>query len=157
MIPFCLPYRWFMFHGIMLHKLSETLFNYQHYLHSYPWPYLRLSNYPQPMQASGSYHLPTYKNLTLSWTPLTSKTGREISLCLPWLMELSTGLKRRKRLFWGAGYSEGYQRTPTIGGRYCLNQRDPATYTITPEYMFLNQHLFGVSYQAQIPIMKNVC
>ena len=35
--------------------------------------------------------------------------------------------------------------------------RDPATYTITPEYMFLNQHLFGVSYQAQIPIMKNVC
>jgi hypothetical protein len=35
--------------------------------------------------------------------------------------------------------------------------RDPASYTITPEYMFLNQHLFGVSYQAQIPIMKNVC
>ena len=35
--------------------------------------------------------------------------------------------------------------------------RDPATYTITPEYMFLNQHLFGVSYQAQIPIIKNVC
>ena len=35
--------------------------------------------------------------------------------------------------------------------------RDPATYTITPEYMFLNQHLFGVSYQAQIPITKNVC
>ena len=36
-------------------------------------------------------------------------------------------------------------------------ERDESTYTITPEYMFLNQHLFGVSYQAQIPIMKNVC
>lgn len=35
--------------------------------------------------------------------------------------------------------------------------RDTATYTIVPEYAFLNQHLFGVSYQAQIPIMKNVC
>lgn len=36
-------------------------------------------------------------------------------------------------------------------------ERDEATYTITPEYMFLTKHLFGVSYQAQIPIMKNVC
>ena len=35
--------------------------------------------------------------------------------------------------------------------------REEASYTITPEYMFLNQHLFGVSYQAQIPIMKNAC
>ena len=36
-------------------------------------------------------------------------------------------------------------------------ERDPVTYSITPEYMFLSSHLFGVSYQAQIPIMKNVC
>lgn len=35
--------------------------------------------------------------------------------------------------------------------------REQATYTITPEYMFLTKHLFGVSYSAQIPIMKNVC
>lgn len=32
-----------------------------------------------------------------------------------------------------------------------------ASYSIVPEYMFLNQHLFGVGYRAQIPIMKNVC
>jgi len=36
-------------------------------------------------------------------------------------------------------------------------ERDPVTYSITPEYMFLSSHLFGVSYQAQIPIMQNVC
>lgn len=36
-------------------------------------------------------------------------------------------------------------------------EREQATYSIVPEYAFLNQHLFGVSYQAQIPIIKNVC
>lgn len=36
-------------------------------------------------------------------------------------------------------------------------ERDAATYRIDPEYMFLHSHLFGVSYQASIPIMKNVC
>lgn len=36
-------------------------------------------------------------------------------------------------------------------------EREQATYTLRAEYMFLSSHLFGVSYQAQIPIMKNVC
>jgi hypothetical protein len=31
------------------------------------------------------------------------------------------------------------------------------TATITPEYMWLKDHLFGVSYQANIPISKMVC
>lgn len=36
-------------------------------------------------------------------------------------------------------------------------QREEARYSIKAEYMFLSKHLFGVSYQASIPIMKNVC
>lgn len=36
-------------------------------------------------------------------------------------------------------------------------QRNAASYTIQAEYMFLPSHLFGVSYKAQIPIMRNVC
>jgi len=36
-------------------------------------------------------------------------------------------------------------------------EREDVSYSITPEYMFLPAHLFGVSYQAQIPIFKNVC
>lgn len=36
-------------------------------------------------------------------------------------------------------------------------EREDVTYTIDPEIRFLNSHLFGVRYTAQIPVMKNVC
>lgn len=36
-------------------------------------------------------------------------------------------------------------------------EREIASITVTPEYMFLDNHVFGVSYQANIPILSHVC
>jgi hypothetical protein len=37
------------------------------------------------------------------------------------------------------------------------NETQSISFSIKPEYAFLNAHLFGVSYTVNLPVVKNVC
>jgi hypothetical protein len=36
-------------------------------------------------------------------------------------------------------------------------EREIVTFTVTPEYMFLDNHVFGVSYSCNVPLVDHVC